>query len=142
MNTPCHTPVPWHIAGISRPLQVSRVLSEEQIKTGCSFLLSVISTVTECANTMCMCVARGYQPIFPTHCIHVSLYWLAHGANPPPVPASTRNSTRLQRAGNTVDPPVECTCRYKVEASTRRVELGSNEPSTLVLPTLRTQMQA
>ena len=22
---PCHTPVPWHIAGISRPLPVSRV---------------------------------------------------------------------------------------------------------------------
>ena len=28
-KTPCHTPVPWHIAGISRPLAVSRVLSEE-----------------------------------------------------------------------------------------------------------------
>jgi hypothetical protein len=28
------TPVPWHIAGIYRPLPGSRVLSEEQRKTG------------------------------------------------------------------------------------------------------------
>ena len=36
-----HTPVPWHIAGISRPLPGSRVQSEEQRKAGCSVILSV-----------------------------------------------------------------------------------------------------
>ena len=40
-NTMSYTLVPWHIAGISRPLPVSRVLSEEQRKTGCNFILSV-----------------------------------------------------------------------------------------------------
>ena len=36
MKMPCHTPVslPWRVAGISLALPVSRVLSEEQRKTG------------------------------------------------------------------------------------------------------------
>ena len=37
--------MPWHIAGIFRPLPVSRVLSEEPRKTGCSFTLSVVNSV-------------------------------------------------------------------------------------------------
>ena len=33
--------ISWYIAGIYRPLPVSRVLTKEQRKTGCSFILSV-----------------------------------------------------------------------------------------------------
>ena len=44
-QTPCHMPVPWQIAGISRPLPVCRVLGEEQRITGCRFMRSVVFLV-------------------------------------------------------------------------------------------------
>ena len=44
VKTPCHTPVPWHVAGIYRPLPVSRVLSEEPRKQGLvSFLAWLVA---------------------------------------------------------------------------------------------------
>ena len=47
----CHGPMQntMHITGNSRPLPVSRVLSEEQRKAGCSSILSVLVGVLVCA---------------------------------------------------------------------------------------------
>ena len=47
-KTPCHTPVPWHIAGICRPLPVSRVLSEEQRKAIQGIYSLILSVVHRC----------------------------------------------------------------------------------------------
>ena len=50
--------VPWHFTGISRPVPVSRLPSEDQRETGCSFILTVATNVRVGAQLYtCMAVA-------------------------------------------------------------------------------------